>query len=99
MHAAVNAPDTLVIDEGEQALADDVGRATAICSASVTSSCVLSFTLLGERLLHFQLNRNSAAMRKKPTEFVSSRTILALHRTHACMDPGFASITAPAILA
>src|SRR5215831_2104575 len=28
------------------------------CSASVAFSCVLSFTLLGERLLHFQLNRN-----------------------------------------
>src|SRR5262249_33251995 len=27
-------------------------------SAFVTSSCVLSFNLLGERLLHFQLNRN-----------------------------------------
>src|ERR1700693_2517744 len=28
------------------------------CNASVASSCVLSFTLLGERLLHFHLNRN-----------------------------------------
>src|SRR5579871_6526533 len=28
-------------------------------SASVASSCALSFTLLGERLLHFQLNRNN----------------------------------------
>jgi hypothetical protein len=31
-------------------------------SASVASSCVLSFTLLGERLLHFQLNRNRGAI-------------------------------------
>src|SRR5262249_2182260 len=29
------------------------------CSASVASSCVLSFTLTGERLLQFQLNRNT----------------------------------------
>src|SRR5262249_46297048 len=29
------------------------------CSASVASSCVLSFTLPGERLLHFQPNRNT----------------------------------------
>src|ERR1043166_6237646 len=38
------------------------------CSASVASSCVLSFTLLGERLLHFQLNRN-----KRPVPRSSSR--------------------------
>ena len=29
------------------------------CSTFAASSCVVSFTLLGERLLHFQLNRNS----------------------------------------
>ena len=28
-------------------------------TASVASSCALSFTLAGERLLHFQLNRNN----------------------------------------
>ena len=29
-----------------------------VSSASLTFSCALSFTLLGERLLHFELNRN-----------------------------------------
>ena len=28
------------------------------CNASAAFSCVLSFTLLGERILHFELNRN-----------------------------------------
>src|SRR5438094_4571433 len=32
------------------------------CSASVASSCVRSIILMGERFLHFQLNRNSFAV-------------------------------------
>jgi hypothetical protein len=37
----------------------DGGPSLPTCSTSVASSCVLSITSLGERLLHFQLNRNT----------------------------------------
>src|SRR5262245_37039192 len=43
-------------------------------SASVASSCVLSFTLLRERLFHFQLNRNRAQKRSKPQRMQSHRS-------------------------
>ena len=36
-----------------------VATLSSVCSVSVTSSCVLSISLVGERLLHFQANRNT----------------------------------------
>jgi hypothetical protein len=49
-----------------------------VCSASVASSCVLSITLLGERPLHFHLNRNTKPI-LSPTE---QQRIIAM----ACSD-------------
>ena len=45
--------------------------------ASVTSSCVLSFTLPGERPLHFQLNRNRPRGFKTPWQAFSRKNMPA----------------------
>src|SRR5262249_52552809 len=39
--------------------------------ASVASSCVLSLSLVGERLLHFQLNRNKGSDASAPARLPS----------------------------